>query len=326
MRQLLATLLLVVGIGFAMPSFAQTSRTYDAALKQGNDAYNNEDYEVAVKAYTAAIQAAPGEAVAYRNLARSYFWKGSYAAAGAYYDHYLRLAAKADDVEQVKAERRLAADRARDAVYTLPDAQRLALEALNKELESGRAYTSGGGGAWGLYETLLRTGYAEPQLEQLRSRLSRRLLDEFDATLIPDSGRLTPRLDLDAWQLQAERIAAGRTVADDPALREVMGTRSTVVEAAIALLTSQWDQAAELARLARASNPDVLFIGWFEASALMNAEKYDQALNLLNEFEKQLAERDPKGVEYARVLRAIVLQRIDRQTEAADLYLDVLRR
>lgn len=326
MRHLFAALVLAVGLGTAMPAFAQANRTYDAALKQGNAAYNNEDYDVAVKFYITAIQAAPDQAPAYRNLARTYFWQGNYSAASVYYDHYLRLAATAEDVEQIKAERRLAGDRARDAVYTLPDSQRLALEALNKELESGRAYTSGGGGAWGLYETLLRTGYAEPQLEQLRSRLARRLLDEFDATLLPDSGRLTPRLDLDAWQLQAERITVGRTIADDPALRDVMRTRSTIVEAAISLLTSQWEQAAELARLARASNPDVFFVGWFEASALINAEKYDQALALLNDFEKQLAERDPKGVEYARVLRAIVLQRVDRDDDAADIYLDVLRR
>lgn len=310
------------------PAMAQSTsdRIYQAALKRGNTAYNDSDYDAAIESYVAAIQAGPQNSQAYLNLARSYFWKGKYAAAAAYYDHYLRLAPDAEGIEQVKAERRLASERARDSVYTLPESQRLATEALSRELESGRAYTRGGGGAWGLYETVLRTGYAEPQLTQLRSRLARRLLDEFDATLVPEATQLTPRLDLDAWQLQSERLAAAQSIADDPALAENMKTRSTIVEAAIAMLTSRWREAAQLARLARASNPDLDFLGWFEVSALIGAEQHQEALTLLDEISREVADRDPANLDYVRVLRAITLQRLGRHDDAAELYLEVLRR
>lgn len=314
---------LASGAVFAQPA---STRIYEAALKQGNTAYNAGDYDAAVEAYVDAIQAAPLQAPAYRNLARAYFWSSRYAAASAYYDHYLRLAPEAADVEQVKAERRLSGERARDAVYTLPDAQRMALEAFGRELESGRAYTSGGGGAWALYETVLRTGYAEPQLAQLRSRLARRLLDEFDAHATPEAGQLTPRLDLEGWQLQAERLAAAQSIADDPALVEILKKRSTAVEAAIAMLTSQWNDAASLARLARTSNPDFEFLVWLEASSLMSANKYEEVLRLLDEVARELLDRDRDRLDYVRALRAIALHRMQRHEDAAALYLEVLRR
>jgi tetratricopeptide (TPR) repeat protein len=321
-----AVLILLLLLSVPLPALAQgtSSRIWDAAVKRGNAAYNDGDYDTARRAYVDAIQASPSKAAAYRNLARTYFWEDRYGAAAAYYDHYLRLAPDAEDIDKVKAERRLAAERARDTVYTVSDVQRRALEALQKELESGRAYTSGGGGAWGLYETLLRTGYAEPQLAQLRARLSRRILDEFDATIVPKSNQLTPRLDLDDWQLQAERLSAARSIADDPALAEILKTRSTVVEAAIAMLTGQWADAAKLARLARTSNPDLGFLAWFEASSLIGAKKYDEALTFLDQLARDMLDRDQSKLDYVRLLRAIALQKLERHDDASELYLEVL--
>lgn len=323
---ILILLLSVLSVLVGSPAVAQeSSRIWDAAVKKGNSAYNAGSYEEAQQAYVDAIHARPSKAAAYRNLARTYFWQDRYAAAAAYYDHYLRLAPEADDIDKVKAERRLAGERARDTVYTIPDVQRRALKALQTEIESGRAYTSGGGGAWGLYETLLRTGYAEPQLSQIRARLARRLLDEFDAIIVPDSSQLTPRLDLDDWQLQAERLAAARTIADDPALAEILRTRSTVVEAAIAMLTGQWEDAAKLARLARTSNPDLEFLNWFEASSLIGAQQYDQALTFLDQLARNVLDRDRAKLDYVRLLRAVALQKLERHDDAAELYLQVLR-
>jgi tetratricopeptide (TPR) repeat protein len=323
----LSVLILLFALLAPMPAWAKdaSSRIWEAAVERGNTAYNSGDYETAQQAYVDAIQTSPSNATAYRNLARTYFWQDRYAAATAYYDHYLRLAPEAEDIDQAKAERRLAAERARDTVYTLPESQRRALEALQGELESGRAYTRGGGGAWGLYETLLRTGYAEPQLTQVRARLARRILDEFDAIIMSDPSQLTPRLDLDDWQLQAERLAAARSVADDPALAEILKTRSTIAEAAIAMLTGQWDDAAKLARLARTSNPDLNFLIWLEVSSLVGAEKYDQALTLLDKLARDVLDRDRARLDYVRLMRAVVLQRLERHNDAADLYLEVLR-
>ena len=310
----------------ATPVWGQpaSDRLHDAALKRGNAAYNGGDYNEAISAFVDAIQANPSRPDAYRNLARSYFWTGDYPAAVEFYDHFLRLAP--GDHDKIKAERRLAADRAGGRLYSPPESQRLALQALENELESGRAYTSGGGGAWGRYETLLRTGHAAPGLVKLRSTLTRRLVDEFDANLIPRTGQITPRLDLDDWQLQAERLAAATRIADDPGMLDVAKKRSTIAEAAIAMLTSQWDTAADLAQLARQSNPDQTFIVWFEVTCLIGAERYDEALLSLVDHEKSLPESDVARRDYIRVLRAVTLQRLDRDADAATLYLEVLRR
>lgn len=321
----MAVMLLLVGVAQTATAETAATRMHDAALKNGNAAYNKGDYKKAISSYITAIQSSPGSPAAYRNLARAFFWDGNYAAAVEYYDYYLRLAPVGEQ-DKVKAERRLAAERAGERVYTPPEAQRLSLAALDRELESGRAYTSGGGGAWGMFETLLRTGYAEPDLAKVRARLARRLLDEFDANIVPRPNQITPRLDLDAWQLQAERLAAAQNIADDPALLDVLKKRSTLVEAAIAMLTSQWDEAANLFRLARTSNPDLGFISWYEVSSLIGAEKYDEALLALVDLEKQLTDRESARQDYVRILRAVALQRLGRGGDAASLYLEVLRR
>lgn len=319
-----ALALILVGLS-PLPVAAQTAseRQHAAALKRGNAAYNGGDYKSATAAYVLAIQAAPDKDVAYRNLARAFFWDGDYPAAVEYYDYYLRLGGA--DQEKVKSERRLAADRAGERVFTPPEAQALALAALESELESGRAYTAGGGGAWGRYETLLRTKYAEPHLSKLRARLTRRLLDEFDAHLIPKSNQITPRLDLDGWQLQSERLAVAGNVVDDPGMLDVLKRRSTVVEAAVAMLTSRYASAADLAKLARESNPDLGFVAWFEVSSLVGAERYDDALARLTDLAAELSGRDEARLDYVRVLRAVILQRLGRDAEAAALYLEVLR-
>lgn len=327
MSRFLAACIVAGLLAFALPAAGQTAtvRLHEAALKRGNAAYNAGDYPTAIQAYIEAIQAAPALGDAYRNLARALFWHSDYPAALEFYDRYLRLP-PGPDFDRVKAERRLAAERAGERLYTVPEPQKLALAALERELDAGRAYTVGGGGAWGMYETLLRTGYADPHLVNLRQRLARRLLDEFDAYLVPRAGQLTPRLDLDGWQLQAERLAAAQSVADDPALAEILAKRESVVEAAIALLTSQWQEAANLARLGRTANPDLDFVLWFELSALIGAESYDAALTTLQEADAELGEPNSARRDYAAVMRAIVLQRLGRTDDAAAIYLDVLRR
>jgi tetratricopeptide (TPR) repeat protein len=323
----IATIVLFAGLCFgASPALGQetaSDRMYAAALKRASAAYNKGEYDGAITGFIEAIQANPSQPNAYRNLARAFFWKGNYAAAVEYYDHYARLVPASSDHDKIKAERRLAAERAGETLYTPPSSQRQAMNALTQELESGRAYTRGGGGAWGLYETLLRTRFAEPILVGVRARLARRLLDEFDATIVPRATQLTPRLDLDAWQLQAERLAVAQSITDDLALIDVMQKRSTVVEAAIAMLTTDWDDAAKLSHLARESNPDLGFIVWYEASSLIGAQQYEEALALLTEAES--SERDASRLAYLRVLRAVALQRLSRNDDAAAIYLEILR-
>ena len=314
----LFVLLLLSSSGFA---------DYKTEFGAGNALYNKGQYKKAIPHYAAAIQFAPNEPPPYRNLARAYFWMENYAAAAAYYDFYLRVAnAKTTDTETIQRERKLAIERAGSSVYVLPPNQKQALTALVQELTSGSAYTDGGGGAWALYKALLRTRYAEPGLSDLRAQLARRLVDEFDASMIPAVGSFTPVLDLDGWRVQAGRLEAARTVAADPALREVINRRSKVVAASNALLTEDYAQAATLCRAAQTENPDLDFLSWFTVAALIQANQDKLALAAINELARKSKGSSPALLEYARVLRAIALQKAGRSDDAAGVFADVLSR
>jgi tetratricopeptide (TPR) repeat protein len=299
---------------------------YSVTMKAANAAYNNGDYKQAANGYIRSIQAAPRRAEAYRNLARSYFWLGKYAAAVAYYDFYVQLAPDADDVQQVQSERRLAASRSGDAIYTMPESQQMARRALEQQLESGRAYTAGGGGAWGLYNSLLRTNYARPDVANFQRRLVRKLLEEFDGMLVAEAGQPVPRLDLEGWQLQLDRLQAARQLTEDEGLLEIADSRSTVAEAGIALLTGNRDEAVTLIGGAIERNPDLGFLHWFRVVALVEANQNERALEAVGELGRQLAAANAPSshIEYASVLRANILRRLGRHEDAADLYLEIL--
>ena len=100
---------------------------YQVALKRGNKAYNDGDYDAAVQSYTQAIQAAPLQPDPYRNMARAFFWKGDYNASLAYYDLYLVTFPDAKDVDQIRRERRLTSERT-STPWKLPETQRKAID------------------------------------------------------------------------------------------------------------------------------------------------------------------------------------------------------
>jgi tetratricopeptide (TPR) repeat protein len=282
---------------------------HEAAVKSGNTAYNGGDYASALRWYTQAIQADSNQATTYRNLARTYFWQDQYAAATSFYDHYLRLApADALDLEQVKAERKLASTRAGEDVWTIPDNQRLARQALDSELQTGKAFSEGGGGAWGLYETLIRPGYVQPDLAQLKSTLTRRVLDEFEGLLQPQGNDLVPQLSIEAWQMQSQRLAAARAVVLDPTV--TLGGRTA--------------KAVDLAKLARKENPDLKWTPWYEIVALTRAGSHEAALETLESFSRQLRQENPAQLPYATTMKAIILQRLERWDDAAQTFQIVL--
>lgn len=325
----LVSCVLFASTGYAQsdedPTTAQPE-SFQAALEDANAAYNNGNYKRAVEGYIEAIQAGPREARAYRNLARSYFWLSKYAAAMTYYDFYIQLAPDAKDIEQIQSERRLASSRAGDEIYTLTESQKMARRALMEQLEGGRAYTSGGGGAWGLYNSLLRTDYARPNLADFQRRLVRSLLEEFDGMLVPTSGQPVPQLDLDQWQLQSQRLEAARLLTRDEAMRGIIERRSAVAEAGIAFLTGNREGAVALIQMALEKNPDLSFLRWHHVVALMEAGQNEQALEAVGELDESLAATNASDshVDYATVLRANILRQLERHDDAAGLYLDVL--
>lgn len=295
-------------------------------MTRANTAYNDGQYERAQELYIRAIQSEPSRASTYRNLARAYFWQDSYAAAVHYYDHYLTMEPGADDEEAIRSERRLAASRASDEPWTPSEAQRLSRQALDRELNSGRAFTDGGGGAWALYETLIRSGYAQPDLAQVRARLTRAIMNEFDAAVMPESGDLVPRLSLEEWQTQAQRLDAARQVTTESSVREMIERRSALVETGIAILNNPSEQTAELARLARVKNPDLGFVSWYEIVAMAESDQLEASLIALTEFARELHQEHPEHLDHLKVLRAIILQRDGRKEDAAGIFRDLLIR
>lgn len=315
-------------VGVSAPAVAESEQDdsqYQRALEQGRSAYNEGDYEKAAEHFADAIQADPENSQTYRNLARTYFWKKDYAHAVVYYDHYLQLASTSGGADKIKRERKLAAQRAGDDVWTIPDSQQRVLGALRDELTDGTAYTKGGGGAWALYNTLLRTGYAHPDLARLKERLRTKLIDEFEGILVVETDQPVPVLSLDQWERQQRRLEAARSLTTDPAVRKIVDRRMKLVETALALLNGRYGDAAELADKARKVNPDMPFVRWHQLSALIHAEKYDKAEATIEQFRKRLGDDSDQKLKYLRVLEAVIAQRKGNSEAAAKHYMDVLR-
>ncbi|MFU8804764.1 MAG: tetratricopeptide repeat protein [Bradymonadaceae bacterium] len=304
---------------FASPALA----VEDPAVVRGNKAYNESRYAEAEQAFIEAIQTSPERPEAYRNLARTYFWQDQYSAATAYYDFYIRLNPQGEDAEQIRSERRLASNRAGGEAWTMPESQRMALRALQNELDEGRAYTAGAGGAWGLYRALLRMQYAQPDLAVMRRQLLRRLVDEFEGHLIASEHQPSPILDLDDWKVQEERLAAARRISDDELVEDMLRRRELIVRAAQALLNHQFDHAVRLSAQAAEENPDMLFVNWYRITALTRSGKLEAALEVLETFARRLAQTAPHHLSYARIMRASLLRTMGREEDAAEMYVEM---
>ncbi|MFB6262675.1 MAG: tetratricopeptide repeat protein [Bradymonadaceae bacterium] len=290
-----------------------------ALYERARKAYNAEKYQRAARLYVQAIQLTPDRPKLYRDLARTYFWRGDYARAVVYYDDYIRLSPDSADLKDVRSERKLAANRAGKKVWTLPSIQKDVLDALREKLSNGPAYTEGGGGAWGLYRTLLRTGYARPDLRTLQNRMYRNLTGQFRSKLDTSSGQPTPTLDLDDWQLQAARLAAARKLVLSEDRREAVDQLQLVVDTALALLNSKYRRAADLARRALDANPEASFLRWFRAAALIHAGDHGAARSALDRLKEETGSGDANR-DYVRVLQALVDQRRGDHERAARRY------
>ncbi len=292
---------------------------YESLRSQGREAYNVEQYDRAETYYIEAIQAAPDEPEAYLDLARTFFWRDMYATAVAYYDFYIQQSDEEDISDKVTSERRLAASRSGDQVWKVPDSQTRILESLRTRLNEGEAYTSGGGGAWGLYRALLRTDYAHPDLIQVRNRLRSKLLEEFDARLQPESGEPTPQLSLSQWKRQIKRLEAARKLTRDEDVRQRIQRRGAITKAATALLNGRHRKAAEASQRAVESHPERTFLKWFHVSALVQANRHDRAQQTLERYSSEL-ESMSDGDDYLEVLQSTLAHRRGNLEQAVDLY------
>lgn len=299
-------------------------RAYDRAMLDGREYYNADEREAARDAFVRAVQILPGNAAAYRNLARNYNLMGEYADAAHYYDEYLRLAPDADDREVISRERRGAAARGGDEPWTVPADQRMARRALQREIDDGRGLTDGGGGAWGLFGTLMGTGYAAPDIEDLRRQVEQKLLDELEEEFRPRDGFL-PVLDRDGWALQGQRLEALGELARDEASVQFVERRTTLVNAVTSLLDESYEEVVEMTAAARRENPDLAFSGWYRVVALETIGQPGKALEVLDEMVEEEA-FEGTALRRVEVVRAKLLQQQNNADEAAKTYRRVLKR
>lgn len=296
--------------------------SHDQALLEGRDAYNSDNLEGARRAFTTAIQAMPEAPAGYRNLARTLYWMGEYGEATAFYDHYLALAPEAEDRATIEQERRATASRSGGEEWELPGDQRMALRSLERELADGRGITAGGGGAWGLFQTLLRMGYAAPELAILRRELEEKLYEEFEERLAPEDGFL-PVLRSDGWDVQAERLGAIEELTRRESRLEWAERRRGVVRTLEGLLGGRYREAADLASRAARENRDLSYLRWYEAVAREQARQPGEALDVIDDL---LYRGTFKGEARRRVeaLRGQILQQVGRNQEAAEIYRELL--
>ena len=303
---------------------APWERAYDEAMLDGRKAYNSEQREAARDAFVRAIQILPNGAAAYRNLARNYNFMGRYPEATEFYDHYLRLAPDADDRDVIREERRGTASRAGDEPWSPPASQRMALRALERELKGGRALTGEDGGAWGMYLTLLETGYVAPDLRRLQRDLKEELVEELEAYLEPRDGFL-PVLSVDEWGLQGQRLDALQTLVRSEEDQRYVERRRTLVTTVRAVVDESSSQNLEALQEAIADNDDLPYASWYYVIALKQADQPAEALTALDAMLDD-GVFDGEALIKARVVRAQLHQQMGDVDEALRQFQQILDR
>lgn len=208
---LLFTLILV-----PITAHAQLDLDAEEAWEEARYWYGEEDYTQARTYAIQAAQRAPGNPDYYLGIARILFFLEDYEGAVFYYDLYLNHFGPSlpDDIPRRNrpsevADERESANLAREnpsAAALMPEASSGPMAMLRERLDSGIIVTDNRSGAWWAYQTLLRSGYAHPELAILQERLVQALLDEAELFVNARMASM-PALSYEQWQLQEQRFA-----------------------------------------------------------------------------------------------------------------------
>jgi len=300
---------------------------YTRLLEKANSAYNERNYEQALTKYTRAAQHSPTNAFPYLGIARSYFWMDRYSVAVHHYDLFLQVAGQqsnppdrvTDQLKDSRSERKLASSRSEGEAWQRPEAQRRLVSALRDELDDGNAYTAGGGGAWALYEALLRTDYVAPNLARLRSRLARKLVDEVDRRLVPEDSGFIPERSLDDWKEDRQRLDAASSIPVNEPLAERIASRKRVISAGIDMLNGNHGRAAEQFSEAADEMTEWQFLRWLRIACLIRTERYEAAEEAI------AASRDKPFVtsqitRYLDLMEGLIAQRRGEMERASEVF------
>lgn len=278
MKQPTTVVILVVLLGSTAPGWAQDDTTEPVPagqqyFDQARELYADDQFAEAIPFLRQAIQAEPLGARYYIGIARAANAAGNLDLAVTYYDLYLTFFTdhanspdrrRQDRLEEVQRERD-GTNRRREQPDVLPEmasAQVAALTALTTLLEQGPFMTPNRTGAWGMYQNLLRTGYAHPNLFGIQQTLIAGILAETEAFFAP--GQDTPIWIGDGpfWRTISDRYAAVEEL-------QPVATETPLIEANIQAargqvesLNANGERAVQYFRDALALNPDLLFAQW----------------------------------------------------------------
>lgn len=209
---------LAVCVSFCVSALGQSSNPQHNSdpWTVARDAYRAQDWQTARSFAAAASQRDPKEPRYYLSLARIAFQQGEYEDAVWFYDLFIEYARDQSTnysgtyaLSRAKSERESANTRRDDPGSSPqePEAQVRVRKALLSRLKEGSVIRESGGGALATFETLLRIGYANPDIEQLQRAVSEAAGAEADRLLARGHGRL-PVLSYPEWKQQAERYNA----------------------------------------------------------------------------------------------------------------------
>lgn len=212
MRPALLTLVLAASLLFVFPRAGVAD-----PLQEAQRLYGASEYGAAERVLTRAIQATPLRRDLYLGLARTLNMLERFEEAAFVYQLFIshpRLAAGATQPSQRVLDEYAGVRGARenpDRAPEPPSSQEQALAAFEARLEQGPIVSGRAGDAWGFLETLLRTGFARPELHDLRVALAEALVEEI-TDQSPTNAHLLPPLSWEAWELQRLRVERLRTL------------------------------------------------------------------------------------------------------------------
>ena len=279
------------GLAFAVLSIALVTsepaladRT-DELFEQGNEAFNDGDYERAKWLYIRAIQYDPIRPIPYLYLADTYYVLSDYDMAVIQYDFYLGLASEDQNLERAKARRGGANKQRTDpqAALQLVSSQADPLAALQALLQTGPFLTSEGGGAWALYVTLLRSGYASPKLIDLQELLLQGLLGEAEGSWAIIGTGPMPLLSSANWDLLARHYEhatqLGFTLAEHPDVQ----ANYLAAKGFLAYFNQSYERASAEFQRARDLAPSLEVAWWGILLSHFSTGTYDSYLKALEE-------------------------------------------
>jgi tetratricopeptide (TPR) repeat protein len=272
------------------PAAAQTAAE---RWEEARSYYAEGDFEAALPGAIAAVQQAPAAPEYYLGAARILFQMERYDEAVFYYDIYIQHFGPilpADTPERNRLtrarEERTTANNSRttpSSAVPEPAGQGEARAALVARIAEGIAITPTGGGALAIYDALLRTGYARPDLLTLRSELRACILEEASLFVAVNRAAM-PALSIEEWEVQRTRMQRYVDLAPEP-LPTASGQPREVANAGLGLamlelaqgqlryLNQDFTAAAERFGAALTAQPDFLPAHVGRLNALFSAER-----------------------------------------------------